>query len=68
MRLVWKVSIAYKFKAFAWRGLINRLSTKNLLLLEVFFLHFRIFIVFFCKDREESLDHVLFSCDIVKEV
>ncbi|XP_058726898.1 uncharacterized protein LOC131598299 [Vicia villosa] len=66
--LVWKALIPFRFKAFAWRILIDSLPTKINLFVRGVISSSPDLLCVFCKDREESLVHLLFSCDIAKLV
>ncbi|XP_058748663.1 uncharacterized protein LOC131621649 [Vicia villosa] len=61
--LNWKLDVSHKIKAFGWRCFINRLSTRDLLLIRGISLPSSIVCVL-CRTERETLNHILFSCGV----
>ncbi|XP_058741606.1 uncharacterized protein LOC131613991 [Vicia villosa] len=66
--LVWKAAVPFRFKAFAWRVIINRLPSKDMLSIRGVFFESSDRMCVYCKEEEETLHHILFGCRIAKEI
>ncbi|XP_058756230.1 uncharacterized protein LOC131629460 [Vicia villosa] len=68
LKLAWKALIPFRYKAFAWRILIDRLPSKNLLFVRGILSSPSDLFCDFCKDSEESIAHLFFSCVVARKV
>ncbi|XP_058774199.1 uncharacterized protein LOC131648460 [Vicia villosa] len=68
LSLIWKVEVSFKVKAFGWRLLVNRLSTKDLLLLRGILFSEEASKCVFCGIDPKSMAHSFFVCPMVKLV
>ncbi|XP_058727126.1 uncharacterized protein LOC131598556 [Vicia villosa] len=66
LKLVWRMQVPFKTKAFGWRLLINKLPTKDLLKIRgMIFLDDSVKCAF-CNSAHETLEHLFFKCYVVK--
>ncbi|XP_058747121.1 uncharacterized protein LOC131620118 [Vicia villosa] len=65
---IWKMEVPFKIRAFAWRLVVNRLPTKDLLVYRgINFLTSNLN-CFFCNMNLEDKEHIFFKCDVIKVV
>ncbi|XP_058762981.1 uncharacterized protein LOC131636394 [Vicia villosa] len=67
-RLVWKVEVPFKIKAFGWILLLDRLPTKNLLVLRGIPFPVDNLKCIFCGVDVENRNHSFFGCGVVKNI
>ncbi|XP_058775284.1 uncharacterized protein LOC131649541 [Vicia villosa] len=66
--ILWKLEVPFKIKAFGWRLFLNRLPTKDLLLLRGIPLPLDNIFCSFCSNDIEKCRHTFFICDVVKKI
>ncbi|XP_058752759.1 uncharacterized protein LOC131625939 [Vicia villosa] len=66
--LLWKLEVPFKIKAFGWRLFLNRLPTKDLLLLRGISLPLDNIACSFCGVDLEKCRHTFFVCGVVKRI
>ncbi|XP_058765740.1 uncharacterized protein LOC131639261 [Vicia villosa] len=67
-RIVGKVGVPFKIKAFGWRLLENRLPTKDLLLKRCIPIPLAHLKCAFCGMEPETRDHSFVACNLVKNI
>ncbi|XP_058758448.1 uncharacterized protein LOC131631700 [Vicia villosa] len=66
--LVWNFVVPFSIKVFGWRGILNRLPSKDLLIRRGINLQQQDRNCVLCKTKSESLFHLLFHCYLIKKV
>ncbi|XP_058784329.1 uncharacterized protein LOC131659110 [Vicia villosa] len=66
LKAMWQLPVPLKFKIFAWRLLISRLPSKDLLLRRGVAMNATNDCCEFCRIQPENLNHLFFACNVSK--
>ncbi|XP_058754726.1 uncharacterized protein LOC131627883 [Vicia villosa] len=64
IKVLWQMTVPLKFKIFAWRLLISRLPSKDLLLRRGVVIDANNACCEFCRLHPENLNHLFFDCNV----
>ncbi|CAI8600307.1 unnamed protein product [Vicia faba] len=65
---LWKMSVSFRIRAFGWRAFLDRLPTKIQLRKRIITGLQDSILCMLCSQEEETIQHLLFNCDISKRI